>query len=91
MNELTIETNREYTKKQINKIIDELYNDLKKMSLQRDNSEKELKKANEQKVILARAYAKKIGVILTQKQYNKKYDPLDEIFVEKHGGKDGMD
>ncbi len=91
MNKLTIEINREYTKKQVNKIIDNLYNDLKKMSLKRDESEKELKRVNEKKVILAKAYAKKIGVILTQKQYNKEYpeeDPLDEIFVDKHDTKE---
>lgn len=99
MNRLLVELNRDYVKKQVNKIIDDLFDDLKKMSLKVASLEKEKKRITENKVILARAYARKIGVILTQKEYIKKFvkDPLDEIFVESHdvlhavretGGKD---
>ncbi len=62
MNRLIVELNREYVKKQVGDIIDNLFNDLKKMSNKIDSLEKEKKRINENKVILARAYARKIGV-----------------------------
>ncbi len=73
MNKLIIELNREYTKNQINKEIDKLYNEIKKMSLENE----ELKKTNAQiqknKTKLAYAYARKIGVILIQKEYKRRF------------------
>ena len=85
MNKLAIETNRNYAKKQINIIIDDLFNDLKKMSCKVDSLEKDKKRIRKNKVILAKAYARKIGVILTQKEYNKKFTkgPLHGIIIRK--------
>lgn len=73
MNRLIVELNREYTKSEINKQIDALYDDMKKMS----EENYELKKTNaslqKNKSKLAYAYARKIGVIVTQKEYNKEF------------------
>ncbi|GAI11946.1 unnamed protein product [marine sediment metagenome] len=75
MHKLVVESNREDVKKQVNKIIDNLFDDLKKMSYKIDALEKEKKRINENKVVLAKAYARKIGVILTQREYDKKFGP----------------
>ena len=69
MNRLIVEINREYTKNQINKVVDNLFDDLKKMSLKVDSLEKDKKRLEKNKTILARAYCRKIGVIVTQKEY----------------------
>ncbi len=44
MNKLTVEINREYLKKKVCKIVDDLFNDLKKMSYKIDSLEKEKKR-----------------------------------------------
>ncbi len=80
MHRLIIEINREYTKNEINKKIDELYNVIKKLSLENDNLKKSNESIQKEKAKFARAYAREIGLILTQKEYNKKFPEygLDE-------------
>lgn len=83
MNRLIIELNREYTKNKINKEIDKLYDEIKRVSVEN----LELKKTNaniqKNKNKLAYAYARKIGVILTQKEYNRKFTIKTKEVKEK--------
>lgn len=83
MNRLIIESNRELTKKKINEEIDKLYNEIRKISLENED----LKKCNSiietDKTRFAIAYAKKIGVILTQRQYNKQFVNAKKSEVKK--------
>ena len=73
MNKLLIESTRTYIKHQISKEVDKLFDEIKKLSLENEDLKKT--NAHKQKEInkLAYAYARKIGVILTQKEYNKKF------------------
>ncbi|MCH7828144.1 MAG: hypothetical protein IIC75_09295 [Bacteroidetes bacterium] len=68
MNKLLIESNRHYVKKQVAEIIEHLFNDIKKMAYKIDSLEKDKKRIEQNRVTLARAYAKAIGVIITQKE-----------------------
>lgn len=85
MNRLIVELNREYTKSEINKQIDALYDEIKKMSEENHELRKTNASIQKNKTKLAYAYAKKIGVILTQKEYNKKFikGPLHGIIIRK--------
>ncbi len=73
MNRLLVELNRKFTKNQINKEIDKLYNEIKKVSLENFELKKTNANIQKEKNKLAYVYARKIGVILTQKEYNRKF------------------
>ena len=73
MNRLIIEMNREFTKRQINEMIDKLYDEIKKLSVENEDIKVINAKIQKEKNKLAYAYARKIGVILTQKEFNRKY------------------
>lgn len=74
MNRLLIELNREYTKSEINKHVDSLYDDIKKMSEENYKLKKTNASIQKEKNKLAYAYARKIGVILTRKEYIRKFE-----------------
>ncbi len=65
--------NREFTKRQINEMIDKLYDEIKKLSVENEDIKVINAKIQKEKNKLAYAYARKIGVILTQKEFNRKY------------------
>jgi len=72
-NEL-IESDREYVKKKVLTEIDKYFDDFKKYNQKLMLIEKQLKTVTYQKIIFARAYSVNIGLILTRKQFNKRYN-----------------
>jgi len=76
MNELLIESNREHTKKLICKELDNLFNEIKKCNIKRKDLEKKIKLIEKDRIKLAYAYSRKIGVIVTMKEYNKKFSQI---------------
>ena len=66
-----IELNKDYIKNKIGKEIDKLCEELKKCYSQINELKLDVKKANNQRTNLAKAYAESIGVIISQKEYIK--------------------
>lgn len=66
-----IELNKDYIKNKIGKEIDKLCEELKKCYTTIDKLNLNLEKANKERVKFIRAYCEKIGVIISQKEFNK--------------------
>lgn len=89
MNKLVIEINRNNTKKEINKLIDKLYDEIKKLSVKQEEKEKIIKSIQKSKLNLAKAYSREIGVILTQKEFDRTLEGKGRFASPKNsvGGK----
>jgi len=66
-----LETNRSFVKEEVNKHIDRLFDELKKTEKKLIEKDKELFDLKNQFSVLARAYAKKVGVLVTKKTDNQ--------------------
>ena len=71
MNEKRLESDREYVKNVVNTLIDGFFNDLKKVNNNLQEKEKLITKLEYGKTLLARAYAIKLGVLITKKHWKK--------------------
>lgn len=74
-----LSSNMEYTKKVINSEIDKLYNKLQFAFRTIDIQKERIKHLQFNNVALARAYAKKLGILLTQKQFNRRYKKVLQV------------
>ncbi len=66
-----LESDRAYVKKEVNKLIDGFFDDFKKVNNKLKDQEKLIKELDYTKTIFARAYAVKLGILLTRKQFEK--------------------
>lgn len=73
---------------EIEKNFNRLLNTISKQDSEIEELERRLKLSEENRVKLARAYCKKLGIIKSEKEIKEYFknlnkDPLDEIFVDK--------
>lgn len=87
--EQLIESDREFVKKKVMAEIDKYFDDFKKYNRKLMEIETQLRTVTYQKFIFARAYAVNIGLILTRKQFLKRYGntniPTQTNEVDKNG------
>jgi len=72
MNKTLLECDREYVKEKVNVLVDRFFDDMKVVNNTLHEQEKLIKKLEFSNTMLARGYAIKLGILLTQKQWEKK-------------------
>ncbi len=67
INKTLLESDREYVKEQINKLVDNFFDDLKKANDLLHEQKKLIKRLEFNKTALARGYAIQLGILKTKK------------------------
>ena len=73
--EQLIESDREFVKKKILLEVDKFFDDFKKYNRNLMEIETQLRTVTYSKMLFARAYAINLGIILTKKQFQKRFKP----------------
>ncbi len=71
MHKERLESDREYVKKEVCKLIDGFFNDLNKVNNTLHEQEKLITNLKYSNTKLARAYAIKLGIVITKKRWKK--------------------
>ena len=71
MNNIRLESDREYVKKSVNKLIDGFFDDVKKVNNELHEAKELITKLELSNTSFARGYATKLGILITKKQWQK--------------------
>ena len=69
MDEQRLESDRDYVKKEVCKLVDGFFNDLKKVNAKLIDREELIKRLEYKNTRLARAYAIKLGILITKRRW----------------------
>lgn len=78
MNDELLESDKEHIKKKICEQVDIYFNDLKKINEQFSSLKSVYARVERNRTMLARGYAVNVRILLTKKQYTKKYKQPEE-------------